>query len=148
MHSVIRIYLSFIILVLLGFNTFCQNFTENELSGKWKVVNVITARIPKGKESEIEKQKGAFLKSMFRFDPDKNFVFSIENESDDPELEKMEIYGAHWKLEPSSGIVIIEEWKEKDSDKFDLMEIKIKREGDKILFFISDTYFKLEVQKL
>lgn len=137
-----------LLLPLLNFNATCQVFTENELSGKWKVVNVFISKIPKGKETETEKQKAAFLKSTFRFDPGKYFTFTIDNETDDLELDKMEIRAAHWQLESSSGLVTIAEWKEKDSDKYDLMEIKIKRDGDKIFFLISDTYFKLEVQKL
>lgn len=143
----IRILILFLAIAVCHYKAAGQAITENELSGNWKVVNVITSKVPKSKVAEVEKQKNAFLQSTFKFNPDKFFTLSFENESEDPEIEKMEIYGAHWKLESSPGIVFIEKWNEKDSDKFDLMEIKIKKEDDKIFFLISDTFFRLEVQK-
>lgn len=143
-----RFFIFILLLSGLTYNAAGQSFTEIDLFGKWKVVNVIISKVPKGRSSEFEKQKMIFLKSTFRFDPNRTFVYSIENEEEDPEIEKMEIYGAHWRFDQSNGMISITELKEKDSDKFDLMEIKIKIEDQKKYFIISDTNFKLEVEKI
>ena len=143
----IRILILSILLPVFSFDVCGQAMSENDLIGKWNVINVITIKVPKSKTAEVEKQKNAFLNAAFKFQPNKFFTLSVENESEDPEIEKMEIYGAHWKLEKNPAIVFIEKWSDKDSDKFDLMEIKIKQEEGKVFFLISDTYFKLEMKK-
>ena len=148
MYLVSKAFFLILILTMVANSSNGQGISEKELSGKWKVVNVIISRIPKAKEIETGKQEAAFLKSTFKFESDKYFTLTFENETEDPYIDKMEIYGAHWRLDQSARIVVITELKEKDSDKFDLMEIKIKQEGDKIFFFISDTFFKLEVEKI
>ena len=54
----------------------------------------------------------------------------------------------HWKYDGKTRSFIMQEWKDKDTDDYLLMEILTKKEGDKIYFTMEEMYFVLEVKKV
>jgi hypothetical protein len=82
----------------------------------------------------------AFLNSKFNFKKDKNFSFDIE-------FNEIKLKNKHWKLDKLTQSFIIQNWKDKDTNKSKLMETATRKDGNKILFMISETFPELEMLK-
>jgi hypothetical protein len=118
-----------------------QSFTESEIIGTWTVrkINVLT-KIPDEQKKTVDMLKAAFLRSKFIFNSDNTFVFDFE-------LEKMQIKNGHWKYNDYTKSFIIQDWKDKDTNDFNLMEIVPKKEGNKIVFQLHNIFIDLEMNK-
>jgi hypothetical protein len=129
-------------LALAGLASQAQGVSSRDIIGRWKVVNVTIAAVetPDGSAQDVGPIKKAYLTSMFRFNADKHFSFDID-------YQKMKIHDAHWKYDDKTKEYIIQDWKDKDTDKAVLMKLSTKKEGDKILFLISESPVLLEVKK-
>ena len=126
---------------IICFQVNAQDLTEAEIIGTWKVIKIgfmDNNPFPKDQKAKLESIKKAFLKSKFYFKEDKHFSFDIA-------FEDMEIKKGHWKINKSTKAFVIQEWKDKDTNKSLLMEITAKREGDKIFFLLSETFIALEM---
>ncbi len=121
--------------------TNAQSLTENEIVGTWTVlqINVLT-KLPEEQKKTTDMLKNAFLRSKFEFNSDNSFVFDFE-------LEKMQIQNGHWKYNDFTKSVIIQDWKDKDTNNWKLMEIFPKREGDKIIFQFPELFIELVMNK-
>ncbi|MDD4970618.1 MAG: glycoside hydrolase family 43 C-terminal domain-containing protein [Paludibacter sp.] len=134
-----------IILIILflgiGLQTKAQQFTENEIIGTWSVLKVqfLNDKIPNHKKQMIEMLKESFLKSKFIFKADHNFTFDFS-------FDEMRIKNGHWKYNPTTNTILIQDWKDKEKNHSGLMEIFVKKVGDKILFDISETMLSLEMK--
>jgi Domain of unknown function (DUF5004) len=120
-----------------------QNLNETEIVGSWKVVSVHVANdnlFPKDQKAKLAAVKKSFLKSIFKFNADKMFSFDFD-------IKEMEIKKGHWKIDKMAKTFIIQEWKDKDTNKSQLMEIAAKKVGDKIVFSIAETFMELEMVK-
>ena len=134
--------IGFLILILLpALQLRAQSVTENEIVGTWSVtqINVLT-RLPEDQNKTIETLKAAFLRSKFIFNEDNSFVFDFE-------LDKMRIQNGHWKYNDLKKSFIIQDWKDKDTNNWKLMEIVPKKEGTKIIFQLHDIYVDLVMNK-
>ena len=134
--------IGFLILILLpALQLRAQSVTENEIVGTWSVtqINVLT-RLPEDQNKTIEALKAAFLRSKFIFNEDNSFVFDFE-------LDKMRIQNGHWKYNDLKKSFIIQDWKDKDTNNWKLMEIVPKKEGTKIIFQLHDIYVDLVMNK-
>ena len=125
----------------LSFQLHAQSFTENEIIGTWTVrqINVLT-KIPDEQKKTADMLKAAFLRSKFIFNSDNTFVFEFE-------LEKMQIQNGHWKYNENTKSFIIQDWKDKDTNDWKLMEIVPKKDGDKIIFQLHDIFIELVMNK-
>jgi hypothetical protein len=131
----------FIALLAFTFQINAQSLTENEIIGRWSVVEVkVLTRLPEGIQKTIDQLKEAFLRSKFEFKNDNSFTFDFE-------LNKMRIQNGHWKYNDNTKSFIIQDWKDKDSGKWKLMEIFTKKEVDKITFQIHDLFIELTMNK-
>lgn len=130
-----------ILIVVPTFQLIAQSLTENEIVGTWSVkqINVLT-RLPEEQKKSIEILKEAFLRSKFIFNADNTFVFDFE-------LEKMRIQNGHWKFNDRNKSFIIQDWKDRDSNNWKLMEIVPKKEGDEIIFQLHSIYVDLVMNK-
>jgi len=130
-----------ILIVVPVFHIIAQTLTENEITGTWSVkqINVLT-RLPDEQKKSIEILKAAFLRSKFIFNADYSFVFDFE-------LDKMRIQTGHWKYNGQKKSIIIQDWKDRDTNNWKLMEIVPKKEGDKIIFQLHDIYVDLVMNK-
>ena len=134
--------IGFLILILLpALQLRAQSVTENEIVGTWSVtqINVLT-RLTEDQNKTIETLKAAFLRSKFIFNEDNSFVFDFE-------LDKMRIQNGHWKYNDQKKSFIIQDWKDKDTNNWKLMEIVPKKEGTKIIFQLHDIYVDLVMNK-
>ena len=137
-----RKIIGIVLLVLsLSFKLYAQSFTENDIIGAWTVrqINVLT-KIPDEQKKTVDMLKTAFLRSKFTFNSDYTFVFDFE-------LEKMRIQNGHWKYNDYTKSFIIQDWKDKDTNDWKLMEIVPKIEGDKIIFQLHDIFVELVMNK-
>jgi hypothetical protein len=126
--------------VLLTLQSPAQDTSEIDIAGTWKVVNIIElAAIPKDQDKTVEMYKEAFLKSTFVFQADHYFSFDFD-------IEKMRVQNGRWKFNTDTKSYIIQDWKDENSNR-KLMEIKVRRDGDKILFLPAGPYFALEMEK-
>jgi len=118
-----------------------QSFSEKDIVGTWSVtqINVLT-RLPEEQNKTIETLKAAFMRSKFIFNEDNSFVFDFE-------LDKMRIQNGHWKYNNQNKSFIIQDWKDKDTNNWKLMEIVPKKEGTKIIFQLHDIYIDLVMNK-
>ena len=131
----------FVLILIFALQINAQSLTENEIVGRWSVleINVLT-RLPEGQQKTIDLLKEAFLRSKFEFKADNSFTFDFE-------LNKMRIQNGHWKYNDSTKSFIIQDWKDKDTNDWKLLEIFTKREGDKITFQIHDLFIELTMNK-
>ena len=131
----------FILIVLPALHLIAQSVTENEIVGTWSVkqINVLT-RLPEEQNKTIETLKAAFLRSKFTFNEDNSFVFDFE-------LDKMRIQNGHWKYNDQNKSFIIQDWKDKDTNNWKLMEIVPKKEGTNIIFQLHEIYIDLVMNK-
>ena len=125
----------------IGLQTKAQQFTENEIIGTWSVIKVqfLSDKIPNDKKQMIEMLKESFLKSKFIFKADHNFTFDFS-------YDEMRIENGHWKFNPTTGSILIQDWKDKDKNNTGLMEIIVKKNGDKIIFELSETMLSFDVK--
>jgi len=138
-----RIFSTLLLLTVITVKAFSQQISEKEIVGKWMVVkvNLTDTNIPKDQKEMIELLKDAFLKSSFSFKEDKSISFDFE-------IEGMQISKGHWKFNPSNNTLVIQEWKDRNTNDFILMEISIRKEGEKILFSVAETFLELEMKKM
>jgi hypothetical protein len=123
-----------LILVLfsvLAFTSSAQVSLGTDIIGTWKVVGgkVQTPKAPKGQEKQLEAYKQMFLHSTFVFKADYNFHLDIG-------IDELKIQKGHWKYNAASNTYQIQEWADKDKNNSFLMEIVVKKEGDKIYFIL------------
>ena len=59
----------------------------------------------------------------------------------------MRIINGHWKFNSNSKSFIIQDWKDRDTNNWKLMEIVPKKEGNKIIFQIHDIFVELIMNK-
>jgi len=130
-----------ILIVVPVFQLYAQSLTENEIVGTWSVkqINVLT-RLPDEQKKSIEILKAAFLRSKFIFNADFSFVFDFE-------LDKMRIQNGHWKYNELNNSLIIQDWKDRDTNNWKLMEIVPKKEGDEIIFQLHSIFVDLVMNK-
>jgi len=134
--------IGYLILILLpALQLRAQSFSEKDIVGTWSVtqINVLT-RLPEEQNKTIETLKAAFMRSKFIFNEDNSFVFDFE-------LDKMRIQNGHWKYNNQNKSFIIQDWKDKDTNNWKLMEIVPKKEGTKIIFQLHDIYVDLVMNK-
>ena len=130
-----------ILMLAFVFQVGAQSLTENEIVGTWSVVQInVLTRLPDDQKKTIDRLKEAFLRSKFEFDADNTFVFNFE-------LEKMQIQNGHWKYNDRTKSYIIQDWKDKDTNNWKLMEIYPIREGDKIIFRFPELFVELIMNK-
>jgi hypothetical protein len=136
-----KLLVLFFTLAIITLPTKAQSLTESEISGVWKVAKIhILNKIPQDQKQTLELVTKAFLKSKFNFKPDKNFSFDIE-------FNDIKIKNKYWKLDKLTQSFIVQDWKDKDTNKSKLMEIATRKDGNKILFMISETFLELEMLK-
>jgi len=130
-----------ILMLAFVFQVGAQSLTENEIVGTWSVVQInVLTRLPDDQKKTIDRLKEAFLRSKFEFDADNTFVFNFE-------LEKMQIQNGHWKYNDRTKSYIIQDWKDKDTNNWKLMEIYPIREGNKIIFRFPELFVELIMNK-
>lgn len=126
------------ILLLVSSSLHGQSFTENELTGKWKAVKIM------GDVSDMPSEYTSFLHATFVFKKNKKFHFNSKVE----ELNRvMKNCQCRWKLNLDKSEIIVQKWKDKDSNKKQLMNIKIYKRDKKIYFLLEATLF-LEMKKI
>lgn len=125
----------------IGLQTKAQQCTENEIIGTWSVIKVqfLSDKIPNDKKQMIEMLKESFLKSKFIFKTDHNFTFDFS-------FDEMRIKNGHWKFNPTTNSILIQNWNDKEKNNSALMEIFIKKVSDKIIFELSETMLSLEMK--
>lgn len=119
-----------------------QSLTETEIVGSWSVskVNVLDSNVVKEQKDQFNLLKEAFLKSKFIFKADHKFLFDFS-------YEEMKVKDGYWRQDKSTNNFIIHDWVDKDTKKYVLMDISANKEGNRILFYISQIPFELEVKK-
>ena len=128
-------------LLFVVFQVNAQNLTQEEIIGTWTVKKVQSLAESSGENKKImEMLMDAFLKSKFHFKADYNFTLDFS-------FDEMKIKNGHWKFNPDTNSIIIQEWKDKDTNKWKLMEIIVKKESDKIIFQLLESFLVLEMKK-
>lgn len=120
-----------------------QELNETEIIGTWKVVKIqaiTNTPFSPQEKAEFEMLKKSFLKSVFHFASNHNFSFDFD-------IPEMRIKNAYWKYGRSTRTYLIQDWKNKNTKKSLLMEITVKKEGDKVIFLVSESFFELEMRK-
>jgi hypothetical protein len=132
------------LLLIVNYICFSQSIKESELIGTWKVENIV-GEIPKMPKSDQQQKMDllikAFKSSTFEFKSNHIFNFNI----DFPELKDM-MKNTHWKLK-SESYIMIQESKDKNIDKYELMGIKVSKKEGKIFFIMTESPFVLEMKK-
>lgn len=137
-----QIFSTVLCFLFLAVPEMSQEAIENDLVGSWKVNDAQLLSKGTSKELIIAAKilSKSFLKSHFEFKADKHFSFDCDDAD-------MRIKNAHWKYNPKTKSVIIQEWRDRNMAKPILMEIFIKRDDNKFTFLISETPIVLLVEK-
>jgi hypothetical protein len=99
--------------------------------------------MPSEQQKKMDDLKSAFMKSTFEFKENNRFNFNIESMKELDEMMK----DVHWKLNSNKTEIIIQELKDKDTDKYQLMVIQISERNGKIYFVMTESPFVLEMKK-
>lgn len=132
-------------LILLSSISYGQTLNEERLIGIWKVERIIAdfPKMPAEQQKKMDDLKGAFIKSTFEFKENNRFNFNIEFIKEIDEMMK----NVHWKLITNKTEIVIQEWKDKDTDEYQLMGIQISEKNGKIYFVMTESPFVLEMKK-
>jgi hypothetical protein len=137
-----RILTQILLFLILTTPAISQNTIENNLVGKWQVSGI--QFLSKGLSTEqisLEKTlKRTFLNAHFEFKADKHFSFDAMDSDWD-------IKNAHWKYNPKTNTVVVQEWKDRNVAKPILMEILVKPDGSKLVFLLDEAPLALQVQR-
>ncbi|TXE15470.1 hypothetical protein ES692_16550 [Psychroserpens burtonensis] len=87
--------------------------------------------------------KSAFINSTFEFKENNRFNLNIDFMKELDEMMK----NVHWKWNSDKTEIIIQKWKNKDTDKYQLMGIQISEKDRKMYFVMTELPFVLEMKK-
>lgn len=134
-----------LILILFSSISYGQTLNKQNIIGIWKVEKIIGdfPKMPTEQQGKMDDLKSAFMKSTFEFKENNRFNFNIEFMKELDEMMK----NVHWKLNSNKTEIIIQEWKDKDTDKYQLMGIQISERNGKIYFVMTESPFVLEMKK-
>ncbi|TCC93948.1 hypothetical protein EZ428_04020 [Pedobacter frigiditerrae] len=137
-----QIFSQVLFLLFLAVPAMSQEAIENDLVGSWKVNDVQLLSIGTSNEliTAAKVLSKSFLKAQFEFKVDKHFSFDCDDAD-------MRIKNGHWKYNPKTKSIIIQEWRDRNMGKPILMEMFIKRDGNKFTFLLSETPLVLLVEK-
>jgi len=132
------------IILFITLLSYGQDLKRDDLIGKWKVTNIKGEfpPMPHKQQKIMDSLRKAFKESTFEFKSDNNFNFNI----DFIEIGEM-MKEVHWKYIPEKSIILIQDWKDKETEKSGLMEILVTKQFEKIFFTLSESPFTLEVKK-
>ena len=119
-----------LILILFSSISYGQTLNKENIVGLWKVEKIIGdfQEMPAEQQKIMDDLKSAFMKSTFEFKENNSFNFNIEFMKELDEMMK----NVHWKLNSNKTEIIIQDWKDKDTDKYQLMGIQISQRNGKI----------------
>jgi hypothetical protein len=122
--------------------TNAQTISDADFVGKWKVVSTIDLpqKNSKKEEEAITEAKKLFEKVIFSFGADKKFSFYNA-------MPELQIKSTYWSLKTNEGIIRISTTKAKTNKEL-LMQIKYKKQGDKMIFALEEVPFFLVVEKM
>jgi hypothetical protein len=134
-----------LILILFSSISYGQTLNKENVIGTWKVENITGdfPKMPAEQQKKMDALKTAFMKSTFEFKENNRFNFNIEFMKELDEMMK----NVHWKLNSNKTGIIIQEWKDKDTDKYQLMGIQISERNGKVYFVMTESPFVLEMKK-
>ena len=134
-----------LILILFSSISYGQTLNKQNIIGIWKVEKIIGdfPKMPAEQQKKMDDLKSAFMKSTFEFKENNRFNFNIEFMKELDEMMK----NVHWKLNSNKTEIIIQEWKDKDTDKYQLMGIQVSERNGKIYFVMTESPFVLEMKK-
>lgn len=132
-----------VLLLFITVNLFGQTFNEQQLIGKWNVVNLEgTLPVADSEKQNLEIFLKAFKASTFEFESDNNFTLHIDFKEIEDRMKQL-----HWKYDRSQSKIIIQEWKNKDNSEGILMELEVEKNKGNILFKIANSPLVIEVEK-
>ncbi|EDM42898.1 hypothetical protein SCB49_11397 [unidentified eubacterium SCB49] len=134
-----------LILILFSSISYGQTLNKENIIGLWGVEKITGdfPEMPAEQQKIMDNLKSAFMKSTFEFKEDNRFNFNIEFMKELDEMMK----NVHWKLDSNKSEIIIQEWKDKDTDKYQLMGIQISQKNGKTYFVLTESPFVLEMKK-
>lgn len=130
--------------ILFIFLSATAQVNEQEITGKWKAKAVsINNAMLDGEEDKnaIEAIKEAFLNATFNFKADHNFDMDIS-------VKDIALANHHWKINPASGDIYVQEWKDKDKNEILVMIIQVRKKDGKIFFLLQETPIIVEVVRM
>lgn len=134
-----------LLLLVISTITYGQSLSEKEIIGTWEVEK-ISGDFPKmsgEQQKRMDALKAAFLGATFDFKEDRTFNFNIEFMKELDEMMK----NVHWKFNTNNTEVIIQEWKDKDTDSYQLMGINVSKKNGIVYFIMAESPFVLEMKK-
>lgn len=130
-----------VIFLIISTSIFSQTaLKENEIIGKWKVIDAKITMKGGEKNENIRKTKEGFINSIFHFGG--NGVFEIKFKEDVPAFfkELKEMSNNNWKFEENSKSIKIGT----EKDNFTIMEISPFKKTEKYFFGIVGFLFQVE----
>lgn len=132
-----------VFLLFITVNTFGQSFNENQLVGKWNVVNLEgTLPVADSEKQNLEIFLNAFKASTFEFESNNNFTLHINFKEVEDRMKQL-----HWKYDRNLSKIIVQDWKNKDNSEGILLELDVEKNRGNVFFKISKTPLILEVEQ-
>ena len=132
-----------VLLLFITVNTFGQSLNENQLIGKWNVVNIEgTLPVADSEKQNLEIFLKALKASTFEFESNNNFTLHIDFKEVEDRMKQL-----HWKYDRNLSKISVQEWKNKDNSEMGLLEMEVEKVKGNIFFKITKTPLVLEVEK-
>ncbi len=132
-----------VFLLFITVNTFGQSFNENQLVGKWNVVNLEgTLPVADSEKQNLEIFLNAFKEATFEFESNNNFTLHIDFKEVEDRMKQL-----HWKYDRNLSKIIVQDWKNKDNSEGILLELDVEKNRGNVFFKISKTPLIFEVEQ-
>src|SRR5690606_11423692 len=112
-----------VLLLFITVNTFGQSLNENQLIGKWNVVNIEgTLPVADSEKQNLEIFLKALKASTFEFESNNNFTLHIDFKEVEDRMKQL-----HWKYDRNLSKISVQEWKNKDNSEMGLLEMEVEK---------------------
>lgn len=130
-----------VVLVILFFTNsiISQEFTQKDLVGKWKVINILN----KSENPNLKDIIKSFSSATFLFDNNLNFRTTTSDKTQWFTMLTEITKEAKWKWNPNTLVVSVGN----DANNYSILKIIVIRDGTKTIFHLAETEFNFEVQK-
>lgn len=132
-----------VLLLFIAVNTFGQALNEQQLIGKWNVVNLEgTLPVAESEKQNLEIFLKAFKESTFEFGSNNNFTLHIDFKQIEDRMKQL-----HWKYDRNLSKIIVQDWKNKDNSEGILLELDVEKNKGNTFFKIANSPLVFEVEK-
>ncbi len=128
-----------LVILLFANSVMSQEFTQNDLVGKWKVVSIVN----KPENPNLKDIIKSFSSATFLFEENLNFRTTTLDKTEWFSMLINVTKDAKWKLNTNDLTISVGN----DANKYSILKLYVIKLGDKTIFHLAETDLNFEVKK-